>query len=77
MRSMILTENSFPLGENFFPLLLLALGGALVVGTTLALVRPPANPKEGALEKPPMLRSIVQIVLGLAMVIWAIATMLI
>jgi len=32
------------LGDDLLPWLVLAIGGALAVGTTLALVRPPRNP---------------------------------
>jgi hypothetical protein len=64
------------LGENFFPLLILALGAALAGGNIVALIKPPPNLKEGSLEKPPKSRSFVQIAIGLVACIWALATML-
>jgi hypothetical protein len=63
------------LGDNLLPLLVLALGGAMVVGNGLALVRPPARSKEGELARAPMGRSAVMIVVGLVAVIWALATL--
>jgi hypothetical protein len=63
------------LGEDLLPLLVLALGAAMVVGNGLAVVRPPAKAKEGELSKAPIGRSVVMIVVGLVAVIWAIATL--
>ena len=63
-------------GDNLLPLLLLALGGALAVGTGLALIRPPQNPKDGSLAKPPLGRSLVQIGIGSIAAVWALVTML-
>ena len=64
------------LGDNLLPLLVLAIGGAMVVGPTLALVRPRAEQKEGELAKAPLGRSIVFIVIGLIGAVWALATLL-
>jgi hypothetical protein len=61
------------LGEDLLPYLLLALGGALVVGNVLALVRPPERPREGELAEAPRGRSVLMIVIGLACVIPALA----
>lgn len=66
-----------PLGDNLLPLLVLALGGALAIGTVVALVRPPKNPKTGDLQRPPLARSIVMIALGSIAAIWGIASILI
>lgn len=63
-------------GDNLLPSLVLALGGALAVGTLLALVRPPATRAEGALEKPPLGRSLVQIAIGTVAALWAAVSML-
>ena len=52
------------LGDNLLPLLTLALGGAMSVGTALALVRPRDSTHEGELEQPPLARSIVMIGIG-------------
>jgi hypothetical protein len=63
------------LGEDLLPLLLLALGGALVMGNVLALVRPPQELKDGDLPRPPLARSVVMIVVGLVTAIWALASL--
>ncbi len=60
---------------NDMVLLVLALGAALVVGNVRALARPPANPKEGDLQRAPVGRSLVMIAIGLIAAIWAIATL--
>ncbi len=64
------------LGEDLLPWLTLAIGGVLLVGTTLALIRPPIEQAEGSLEKPPIGRSLVQIAIGLFASVWALATLL-
>lgn len=64
------------LGDDLLPWLTLAIGGALAVGTALALIRPPAQQAEGSLNKAPLVRSLVQIVIGLIASIWAIASLL-
>lgn len=65
------------LGENLLPLLALAFGGALIVGPALALVRPPDQKRnESDLERPPLIRTMVFIAIGLVMTIWALATLL-
>lgn len=65
-----------PLGDNLLPLLVLALGGALAIGTIVALVRPPRNPKTGDLSRPPLARSIVMIAVGGLAAIWGLASLL-
>jgi len=65
------------LGENLLPWLLLAIGGALAVGTTLALFRPPPPDADGIVpERPPLMRSIIMILLGSIAAIWALATLI-
>ena len=65
------------LGDNLLPLLALAFGGALVVGPGLALIRPPENRRNDTdLERPPLIRTLVFISLGLIMTVWALATLL-
>ena len=64
------------LGDQLLPYLLLALGGALLVGTVLALVRPPQEGREGELARPPLGRSLVMIGVGLVTSIWALASLL-
>jgi hypothetical protein len=62
-------------GANLLQLLVLAFGGALVVGNALALVRPPGQTKQGELARPATGRAIVMIVVGAIATIWAIATL--
>ena len=64
------------LGDNLLPYLVLALGGALLVGNGLALLRPPPEPREGELTRAPLARTIVMMVIGLVATIWALATLL-
>lgn len=63
------------LGEDLLPLLVLALGAAMVVGNGMALVRPPASPREGELGKAPPARSLVMIGVGLMASVWALASL--
>lgn len=65
----------FPV-EDLLPLLTLALGAALAVGTGLALARPRELVKADELAKPPLGRSLIQIGIGTFASIWAIATLL-
>lgn len=64
----------FPV-EDLLPLLVLALGAAMVVGNGLALLRPPPTPKEGELERAPAGRSLVMVVVGLVASVWAVASL--
>jgi hypothetical protein len=64
-----------PLGDNLVVLLVLALGGALAVGNTLALVKPRENPETGEIERPPLAPSIVMIVVGSVAAIWALVSL--
>jgi hypothetical protein len=63
------------LGENLLAWLVLALGGALAVGTALALVRPPVESAEGNLARPPLARSVVMIAVGAVAALWALASL--
>ena len=66
-------------GTDLLRLLVLAVGGALVVGNVLARVRPPsrlnAGDGSGPAAKPPLARSVIMITVGMIAVIWAIATL--
>lgn len=64
------------LGEDLLAWILLALGGALVVGNGLALVKPPPQAKEGELDRAPTGRSLVMIAVGAVATIWALASLL-
>jgi hypothetical protein len=63
-------------GPDLLLFLVLALGGALLVGNILALVRPPERPREGELTRAPVARSVFMAVLGAVAAIWALATLL-
>jgi hypothetical protein len=63
-------------GRDLLVYLVLALGGALVVGNVLALARPPDRPKTGELDKAPVVRSVTMAAVGAVAAIWAIATLL-
>ena len=63
------------LGEDLLAWLVLALGGALVVGNLLAVVRPPERPQDGELARAPVGRSLVMAGVGLIATIWAIASL--
>jgi len=64
------------LGDDLLAWLTLAIGGALAVGTLLALVRPPVDPGENDLVRPPLARSVVMIALGSLAAIWGLASLL-
>jgi len=63
------------LGDDLLPYLVLALGGAMFVGSVLAVVRPPERPREGELERAPVGRSLVMAGLGLVAAVWALASL--
>lgn len=64
------------LGEDLLPFMVLAFGGALFVGSVLAVVKPPAQQlDEGHLERAPLGRSLAFAALGLIAAIWAIASL--
>jgi hypothetical protein len=63
------------LGEDLLAWLVLALGGALLVGNLLAVVRPPERPHDGELARAPLGRSLVMAGVGLVATIWAIASL--
>ncbi|MGK2959102.1 MAG: hypothetical protein ACSLFB_12060 [Acidimicrobiales bacterium] len=65
------------LGEDLLPLLVLALGAAMALGNLAALVRPPEQGrKEGDLDKAPMTRSVIMMVIGSLAALWALATLI-
>jgi hypothetical protein len=63
-------------GPDLLVYLVLALGGALLVGNVLALVRPPERHEAGELEKAPLARTVVMGVVGGLAALWAVATIL-
>ncbi|MDQ1436406.1 MAG: hypothetical protein QOK43_35 [Acidimicrobiaceae bacterium] len=62
--------------DELLPLLVLALGGAMLVGNGLALLRPPEQPKEGELGRAPVGRSLAMMAIGLVAAVWSLASML-
>ncbi len=63
------------LGEDLLAWLVLAIGGALAVGTALALVRPRQDPQGNDLARPPLARSVVMIALGAIAAAWGLASL--
>ena len=64
------------LGDQLLAYLVLAMGGALLVGNVLALVKPPPATKDGELERAPVARSLVMAGIGLIAAVWAIVSLL-
>lgn len=64
------------LGEDLLPLLVLAFGSAMALGSGLALVRPPAKREEGDLAEASVGRSITFVVIGTLAAVWAAASLL-
>ncbi len=54
---------------------MLAVGGALALGTAAALIKPKSDVGEDELERPPLGRSLIQIAIGSIVVVWAIASL--
>jgi len=63
------------LGEDLLAYLVLAIGGAMAVGTLFALVRPPEARSEGDLERAPLGRSLAFAAVGLVGALWALASL--
>lgn len=65
------------LGDDLLVWILLAMGGALLAGNVMALVRPPEAPRdEGDLERAPRGRSIGMALIGLVVFVAALAALL-
>ena len=64
------------LGDDLLPFLVLAFGGALFVGSVLAVIRPPERQlDESHLERAPVARTLTFALVGLIAAIWAIASL--
>jgi hypothetical protein len=63
------------LGDNLLAWLVLALGGALLVGNVLAVLRPPARAEDGDLQRAPVARSLLMAGIGLVAAVWALASL--
>lgn len=65
------------LGDDLIVWLLLALGGALLAGNVMALVRPPQVPKgDGDLDVAPRSRTIAMALIGLVVTVSALGGLL-
>jgi hypothetical protein len=69
----VLAENL--LGDDLLAWLVLALGGALLVGNVLALVKPPPRPKQGELAVAPRGRSLLMALIGFVAAVWALGSL--
>ena len=63
------------LGDDLIVWLVLALGGALLLGNVLALVKPPPAPKDGELAAAPRGRSILMALIGFVAAAWALGSL--
>ncbi|MFV1989356.1 MAG: hypothetical protein ACC652_01290 [Acidimicrobiales bacterium] len=63
------------LGDDLLAWMVLALGGAMLVGNVGALVRTNEAPKEGDLARAPVARSMIMAGVGLFASIWAFASL--
>ena len=63
------------LGEDILPWMVLAIGGALAIGTALAMVRPPRDTSGTDLPRPPTARSFLMIALGTVAAVWGLASL--
>ena len=63
------------LGEDLLAWLVLAFGGAMAVGSAMALIRPPERREEGDLPEAPLARSLAMIVVGALAALWALASL--
>jgi hypothetical protein len=65
------------LGEDLLAWLVLAIGGAMAAGNVAALLRPPDERRDDEdLDRAPLIRSVVFIVVGLVAAIWALASLI-
>ena len=65
------------LGDDLLAYLVLALGGALAAGNVMAMVRPPAQPRqEDDLARAPVGRTVLMAVIGGIAAVWAAASLL-
>ncbi len=77
LASPLAADAGLLLGDDLIVWVLLALGGALFVGNVMALVRPPAAPRQaGDLDRAPKGRSIVMAAIGLVVAVAALGALL-
>lgn len=77
MFSLVAADNNFsPVGTDLLPWLILAVGGAMVFGNVIALVRPPEVGDKGQLKRAPIGRTLVMIAVGFIGAVWSLASLL-
>ena len=64
------------LGNDLLAYIVLAIGGALVVGNGLALIHPPPQAERGNLGRAPVGRTVVMIAIGAVATVWALGSLL-
>ena len=62
-------------GPGLIVWIVLALGGAMLVGNVMALLRPPTRTREGELARAPVARSAAMAAIGAVAAIWALASL--
>lgn len=76
----MLAEESFSpfLGDDLVVYLVLAMGGALLVGNLAAILRPPpaASRSDDQLDRAPVTRSLVMAAVGGIAALWALVSLL-
>lgn len=64
------------LGPDLVPFLILAFGGAMLVGNVTAMARRrPVPRREGEMERAPLCRTLPYALIGLVATVWAIASL--
>ena len=71
----MIADTPLFLGNDLLAWLLLALGGAMVVGNVMALARPPEKAREGELPRAPLGRTVAMMLAGLVAAVWALASL--
>ncbi len=61
-------------GAETLQLLMLAFGAALLIGNLAALAKPPSKTPAGQLRRAPKWRTIAMALVGLAIAVWALAS---
>ena len=62
-------------GPDILAYLVMALGGAMAVGSLGAIVRPPEGRREGDLDHAPVVRSVAFALVGLVAALWALGSL--
>ena len=71
----MIADTPLFLGNDLLAWLLLALGGAMVLGNVMALARPPEKAREGELPRAPLGRTVAMMLAGLVAAVWALASL--